>query len=220
MTPKYAKRQCDEYLKLGLQGVTIVYSSGDNGVAGNGATCLDQNNNVTATGTKFNPGFPSTCPYVTAVGATQIVPGASITAPESACETVIFSGGGFSNYFDLPDYQALPVKKYLLDPKTKPAYKSDQYNDSGKARAFPDISANGANYAIILDGMPQNIFGTSASAPVIGAIFTLLNGERLEKGKGPIGFVNPVLYAVPEMFNDITNGTNQGCGTKGFSAAE
>jgi hypothetical protein len=42
----------------------------------------------------------------------------------------------------------------------------------------------------------------------------------LSIGKGPIGFVNPVLYANPHILNDITNGTNVGCGSEGFSAIE
>ena len=37
----YAARQCAEYAKLGLQGVTVVYSSGDHGVAGRGGSCLN-----------------------------------------------------------------------------------------------------------------------------------------------------------------------------------
>lgn len=37
--------------------------------------------------------FPVVCPFVTAVGATQIVPTKTVNDPESACETVIFSGG-------------------------------------------------------------------------------------------------------------------------------
>lgn len=41
MTPFYAQRQCNEYAKLGLMGVTVLYSSGDDGVAGNGGTCLE-----------------------------------------------------------------------------------------------------------------------------------------------------------------------------------
>ncbi|KAG6850203.1 hypothetical protein H0H93_016382 [Arthromyces matolae] len=40
-----------------------------------------------------------TCPYVTAVGATQVNPGSTVNDPEGACEQVIFSGGGFSNIF-------------------------------------------------------------------------------------------------------------------------
>ena len=41
VSPAYAIRQCNEYGKLGLAGVTILYSSGDDGVAGNGDICLD-----------------------------------------------------------------------------------------------------------------------------------------------------------------------------------
>jgi len=41
LTPAYEMRQCHEYMKLGLQGVTFVYSSGDYGVAGNGGACID-----------------------------------------------------------------------------------------------------------------------------------------------------------------------------------
>lgn len=41
VTPAYAIRQCNEYGKLGLAGVTVLYSSGDDGVAGNGDICLD-----------------------------------------------------------------------------------------------------------------------------------------------------------------------------------
>ena len=37
----YAARQCAEYAKLGLQGITVIYSSGDFGVAGNGGQCLN-----------------------------------------------------------------------------------------------------------------------------------------------------------------------------------
>jgi len=40
---EYAKRQCNEYGKLGLMGSTILYSSGDSGVAGYHGVCLDAN---------------------------------------------------------------------------------------------------------------------------------------------------------------------------------
>lgn len=41
VTPAFANRQCLEYAKLGLMGTTILYSSGDDGVAGNGGVCLN-----------------------------------------------------------------------------------------------------------------------------------------------------------------------------------
>ena len=43
LTPFYAERQCAEYAKLGLMGITVLYSSGDDGVAGNGGVCLNPN---------------------------------------------------------------------------------------------------------------------------------------------------------------------------------
>jgi tripeptidyl-peptidase-1 len=36
---RYAIRQCNEYGKLGLLGTTVLYSSGDFGVAGYGGVC-------------------------------------------------------------------------------------------------------------------------------------------------------------------------------------
>ena len=74
-------------------------------------------------------GFPATCPYVTAVGATQINPGSNVTQPESACEQAIFSGGGFSNHFAMPTYQQRVVHQYLM--KYKPDYSPDVWNSTG-----------------------------------------------------------------------------------------
>lgn len=106
-------------MKLGLAGVTILYSSGDNGVAGgsnsNPVCCVNPGcagGLRDPSGLTFNPTFPSTCPYVTSVGATQIKPGASVTEPEVACETVIHSSGGFSNVFALPSYQKDAIGTY------------------------------------------------------------------------------------------------------------
>lgn len=60
--------------------------------------------------------------------------------------------------------------------------------------------------------------GTSASTPIFSAVINRINEERINVGKGPIGFLNPSLYANPSMLNDIVNGTNPGCSTVGFSA--
>jgi tripeptidyl-peptidase I len=46
----------------------------------------------------------------------------------------------------------------------------------------------------------------------------LINEERIKRGKGPVGFLNPVLYANPDAMNDIKAGGNRGCGTRGFRA--
>ncbi|KAK5710847.1 hypothetical protein LTR15_012824 [Elasticomyces elasticus] len=229
LTPFYENRQCHEYMKLGMMGVSVVYSSGDYGVAGNGGQCIASPfgavNTTYNNGTsgRFNPAFPSSCPWVTSVGATEVQNGTNIqkalasgTQPETACETVIYSGGGFSNVFPLPDYQKSAVKGFFKNHL--PPYGADRYNNSQTTRGFPDLSANGANYVVAVDGNFSLVYGTSASAPTTGSILTLINQARLDAGKSTIGFINPVIYAHPEILNDITVGGNQGCGTPGFQS--
>ncbi|KAF9243183.1 peptidase S8/S53 domain-containing protein [Melanogaster broomeanus] len=218
LTPFYTARQCAEYAKLGLMGITVLYSSGDYGVAGNNALCLNANGTQSVDGMMFNPSFPGTCPYITSVGATMVAPNSTVYEPEMACEEVIYSGGGFSNYFAMPDYQKEYVDYYLTN--YYPDYPASIWNSTGMSRAYPDISANGANYVVAVDGEFYLVYGTSCSSPVSGAIFTMINAARLAEGKSTIGFINPTIYS-PEfagLFNDITMGTNPGCGTTGFNA--
>lgn len=78
------------------------------------------------------------------------------------------------------------------------------YNRDG--RAYPDISAISENGVTITTGGVVRLdnAGTSMAAPIVAALISRINEERLSAGKGLVGFVNPVFYAHPEMFNDIT----------------
>ncbi|KAG6845624.1 hypothetical protein H0H87_006677 [Tephrocybe sp. NHM501043] len=147
-----------------------------------------------------------TCPFVTAVGATQVNPGATVNDPEGACEQVIFSGGGFSNIFPIPSYQSAAVTHFLT--AHPPPFTAAQYELSQIYRPMG------------VDGEFSLVFGTSASSPVVGSLITLVNDARIARGKGPVGFINPAIYsaAFASAFNDITSGGNQGCGTAGFTA--
>ncbi|GIC88032.1 S53 family peptidase [Aspergillus udagawae] len=224
----YQRRQCNEWMKLGLQGVSVVVASGDSGVEGRGgdptpSNCLGTEGKV------FAPDFPATCPYLTAVGGTYLPLGADPRKDEEVAVTSFPSGGGFSNIYQRADYQKQAVDDYFsrADPGY-PFYESVDnssfaanggiYNRIG--RAYPDVAAIGDNVLIFNKGLPTRIGGTSAAAPVFAAILTRINEERLAVGKSTVGFVNPVLYAHPEVFNDITQGSNPGCGTQGFSAAK
>ncbi|KAK6428759.1 Tripeptidyl-peptidase sed1, partial [Oleoguttula sp. CCFEE 5521] len=91
------------------------------------------------------------------------------------------------------------------------------YNRAG--RGYPDFSAIGDNVVIGGQGRFLRIGGTSASSPAFAAILTRINEERIAERKSTIGFVNPALYAHPEVLHDITVGNNSGCGTPGFYAA-
>lgn len=224
LSSAYVKRQCNEYMKLGLMGTTVIYSSGDNGVGGAQGCLNDDGSFNDGSSGRFNPSFPGTCPYVLSVGATQVKSDtdvkdavASGTQSEKACETSIYSGGGFSNVFDLPSYQESAVQDWFSD--YPPSYDSDRFNNSQKTRGFPDVSANGANYVVASDGDFALVYGTSAAAPTFASVLTFINEARYNASKSSIGFVNHVLYANSDVLNDVTEGSNNGCGTDGFSAA-
>ncbi|KAH8810907.1 peptidase S8/S53 domain-containing protein [Xylogone sp. PMI_703] len=214
-------RMCHEFMKLGLMGVSVFFASGDAGVAGNSG-CLDP----ATDGTTFNPEFPATCPYITAVGGTQVNTGSSVSDPESVMEAVTISGGGFSNFFAMPDYQKEAVLAWFeANPSV---YNSTTFNNTRQARGYPDVAFNGVNYLV---GVAQNppyipndkfgtVSGTSASCPAFAATIALINEARLNAGKTTVGFINPVIYAHPDVFNDITSGSNPGCGTIGFNATK
>ncbi|KAK7035950.1 subtilisin-like protein, partial [Favolaschia claudopus] len=186
---------CDQYMQLTSRGVSILFATGDGGVASTpGVSC---------SGKPFPPTFP-TCPYATLVGAT------TGSAPETGAA---LSAGGFSNYFAQQSWQASAVNSYI---QALGSTDSGKYNASG--RAYPDVSASGENVWIVSAGSTGLVAGTSCSSPIFASVVGLLNDELLNAGKPVLGFLNPWLYANPQAFNDITAGSNPGCGTNGFPA--
>lgn len=59
----------------------------------------------------------------------MVKPNATVFDPEVACMKVIYSGGGFSNYFGLPEYQEDAVHRYLTDHR--PDYPPTIWNSTG-----------------------------------------------------------------------------------------
>jgi tripeptidyl-peptidase-1 len=114
----------------------------------------------------------------------------------------------------MPEYQKAAVTSYLSHAKLP--FNSTLFNSAG--RAYPDISANGNNIGVIINGTVNSVGGTSASSPIVASLFTLINNQLLAAGKPVIGFANPVLYAHPEAMNDIVSGHAPACNTPGFAA--
>ncbi|KAI9700937.1 MAG: hypothetical protein M1820_006582 [Bogoriella megaspora] len=231
----YEQRQCNEFMKLGLQGKTILFASGDSGTGTPTRSvaqgCLSTQGQPGAGGQIFNVGSPVDCPFITTVGASALNRGSSVQQPESAAVDAIntfSSGGGFSNVFATPSYQAKAVSNFLATgTKGIPSYKVGQsfganggrFNASG--RGYPDVSAAGKRFATFLQGQfAGTVDGTSASTPVFAGVVNLINEERIAAGKKPVGFINPALYSNPGMLNDVTTGNNLACAnnTVGFSA--
>ncbi|PSR93805.1 hypothetical protein PHLCEN_2v4700 [Hermanssonia centrifuga] len=89
---------------------------------------------------------------------------------------------------------------------------------------IPDVAALADLFLIFLGGESGLIGGTSAAAPTFAGFVSLLNDARLRSGLPTLGFLNPLIYKIGELaptgFNDITNGSNPGCGTEGFNATK
>ncbi|KAG5927880.1 hypothetical protein E4U42_001678 [Claviceps africana] len=238
-TAKELTRQCNEFMKLALLGISVIVASGDVGVASQEGLCLGPHHDV------FVAMNPAACPYVTAVGSTTLPKGSHVGHAEIAT-TSFSSSGGFSNMFATPPWQKKAVDNYLL--RHNPNYFS--YNSTGNivpnntagiynrgGRAYPDLSALGDNGVVVVGGQAGRIGGTSMAAPIVAAIFNRINEERMNLGKGPVGHINPALYKAYDtkmqdpIFRDVTKGDQRLggpysqrypslCGNNGFSAVE
>ncbi|KAJ7164726.1 family S53 protease-like protein [Mycena crocata] len=186
---------CNAYAAYGTRGGSILFASGDGGVAGGQSQSC----------TNFIVAFPSGCPFMTSVGAVSGIPPSETAAS--------FSSGGFSRVFAQPSYQAAAVKTYLTALGTTNAGK---FTPTG--RAFPDVSAQGVDFEIVSGGVLEGVSGTSCSSPAFASVIGLVNDRLIAAGKAPLGFLNPFLYANPGMFNDVTLGHNTGCNSNGFPA--
>eukprot|EP00696_Hemimastix_kukwesjijk_P005903 gnl/Hemi2/17514_TR5790_c0_g1_i1.p1 gnl/Hemi2/17514_TR5790_c0_g1~~gnl/Hemi2/17514_TR5790_c0_g1_i1.p1 ORF type:complete len:847 (-),score=267.78 gnl/Hemi2/17514_TR5790_c0_g1_i1:87-2582(-) len=219
--PDYVTRVNDEFVKMAARGITIVVSSGDNGIR------ADASDNCDA----FEPAFPASAPYVVSVGATQFStspsPSCSMTSEfgpsiassvmgEIACSTstgaLISSGGGFSNTFTTPSFQVFEVSRYLTN-MTSILPPVELFNPQG--RGYPDVSAAGHSYIEVAEGEFSFVDGTSASAPLFAGMLSLLNDYLLSEHGKTLGYVTPLLYQMahtyPACFNDVVLGNNA-CG--------
>jgi kumamolisin len=156
-------------------GVAICVSSGDDGA-----------------GDAVNDGrahcdFPSSSPYVLAVGGTMFpggqaeqgwwdTPGARTGTGAGGGS----SGGGRSTVFPTPAWQNVEVV----------SVRTGQAN----GRCIPDVSALSGNplYNLILLGKPSPNGGTSASAPLWASLL-VRTAANLPAGR-QVGFITPLLY--------------------------
>jgi len=153
---------------------------------------------------KFRPTFPATCPYVTTVGGT--------TGFSTEEYGTIFSGGGFSNYFERPDYQVKAVDAYLEKLGNR---NLNLFNPLG--RGVPDLSAQAIHFKVVVNGNDQYYSGTGTATAVVAGMVALLNDFRILNRDNAMGWLNPWLYGRGSKgFNDITQGSNEGCAIDGL----
>ena len=203
------------FAQAAAQGQSVFISSGDQGAAG---IVLNASGNQCVVGTSRNASEMAADPNVISVGGTEFNPvynsgNDSVNVPESAWDDSSGAGGGGkSNYFAKPSYQA-----------------SVTPNDGG--RDVPDVSYGSSPYspgfywANDSGGNPVMsccIGGTSIAAPMWAGLSKLLaqtSGSRL-------GNMNQRIYQLGALNNssqsglrDVTSGNNSYNGVTGFSAA-
>jgi len=181
-------------------GINVCCASGDNGSSdgvGDGLAHVD---------------FPSSSPHALACGGTRLeatydnLSGQYVLSSEVVWNddpTASASGGGVSDVFPLPDWQAnahIPLS----------------INDQHSGRGVPDVSGDAdpqTGYKVRVDGQNVVFGGTSAVAPLWAGLIALLNQQL---GQPVVGFLNPVLYQNFDFFaqvnalQDVTSGNNGG----------
>ncbi len=170
---------------------------------------------------------PADDPYITVVGGTQLtlnktnstwVSEATWLTPAhtdpSTGEAVPYEagGGGVSTAYAIPSWQQ--------------GISMTANQGSTTMRNVPDVSAVAYNLTVVWGndfyqslGLgpgsdPYPVNGTSLAAPLWAGLFALANEQAADNGQPPVGFANPVLYAIAKStnyqncFHDITTGAN------------
>jgi kumamolisin len=178
-------------------GVTVCCASGDGGSedgVSDGLAHVD---------------FPASDPFALACGGTRLdATGTTINSEVVWNEGTQggAGGGGVSEVFDLPPWQANANVPLSINP------------GNHQGRGVPDLAGDAdaaTGYQIFVGGQPLVIGGTSAVAPLIAGLVALMN-ESLGQG---VGYLNPVLYglvaATPGTLHPITQGNNDIDGSLG-----
>jgi kumamolisin len=160
-------------------GVTITAASGDDGSS-------DAVNDG-----KDHVDFPASSPHVLACGGTNLRGQGSAISSETAWDS---TGGGVSNFFPLPSWQA----DSNVPKSTSPT----------GGRGVPDVAGDAdpaTGYSVRVDGKNFVIGGTSAVAPLWAGLIAVANKQN---GRSA-GFIQPAIYAAAsKAFRDITQGSN------------
>ncbi len=195
---------------IAAAGQSFFNASGDTD-----AFVAGSNNDVDKT-TQANA--PSSCPYITQVGGTELTNGANgIFVVESVWNdrTVNPNGGnwgssgGISSYYPIPWWQT----------NTSMAANAG----SASKRNIPDVALTANNiYSTYNNGSGGSTGGTSCSAPLWAGFMALVNQQAAANGASPVGFLNPAVYAIANSpnYNNCFHDTKLGDNSWSSSAGK
>jgi len=169
----------DDYYMLGsAMGMSFLASTGDGGGSGFSA------------GPEGGAEYPSTSPYVTALGGTATY------ISTTASGALSFNQSAWSNIGSVPYFAnegGGGGGVSILEPS--PWYQSSLQVPTSfpDGRTVPDLSldaSGGPGTFIVFDGSPTAVGGTSEASPLFAGLLTLLMGSQ----KGGLGLLNPAIY--------------------------
>jgi kumamolisin len=181
-------------------GVTVCCAAGDDGSSDLRPPEADDG--------LLHTDFPASSPYALACGGTRLKGSGTVITEEvvwNEGRNDGATGGGISDVFDLPKWQA----GANVPPSANPGGRV--------GRGVPDVAGDAdplTGYQVLVDGQQGVIGGTSAVAPLWAGLIALLN----QKIGSAIGYLNPLLYsltAASGAFHDITAGNNNITGKNG-----
>lgn len=175
-------------------GVTVCCSSGDDG-SSDIRQPADRDGHP-------HVDFPASSPFALACGGTKLLgSGATISSEVVWNQGNGGTGGGVSNHFARPPYQA--KAKVPKSPMGR------------LGRGVPDVAGDAdpsTGYQVrLVGGQMEVIGGTSAVSPLWAGLIARVNQRLAKLGKPLAGFVNPLLFGViagSSVFHDIVTGNN------------
>lgn len=209
---KQALRHVNEALhQAALVGMTVCVASGDDG---SDDEVQDGHAHVD---------FPSSSPYVLAVGGTTLRAASGHIKSETVWSQGVradgaghgSTGGGVSDFFATPSWQ-LSLAPVSVNP------------NRFKGRGLPDVSAvadANTGYFVVSDDQAGVSGGTSAATPLWAALIARINAKR----SAPVGYLTPRLYAVVSGqtktlgelgCRDVSKGNNATAAGGGYEAGE
>ena len=150
---------------------------------------------------------PADDPNIVSVGGTALTT-TTARGPWVSETTWIGSGGGISQTYSIPSYQS--------------GMNMSTNHGSMTLRNFPDVSmlANPSIFWFLKNGQSGTVGGTSAAAPLWAGFMALVNQQTVANGNQPVGFLNPIAYAIgrsnanyANLFHDMTVGSNTNSGS-------
>jgi kumamolisin len=200
------------FQQAAAQGQTILVAAGDSG----SSSCFQLQGQ--SFDTSLNADDPAAQPYVTGVGGTNLTLNSDNSyQSETVWNGGVFGGaggGGISQFWKQPSWQTGPgvQNSYSNGMRETP----DISLDADPATGYPVYCTAGSSCSGSggigggSSGGWLTVGGTSAAAPMWAAMVVLANQQAAQKGKGPLGFLNPALYKIGSGsnysgdFHDIT----------------